>query len=66
MSSYVEVPKGWERLGTEGPGPFVTAELWRGLCFLVGALLLMPEAAAEAHTDDAAPVVGPGVSHVSP
>ena len=29
MSGYVEVPEGWERLGAEGPGPFVTAELWR-------------------------------------
>jgi YrhK-like protein len=25
----VEVPERWERLGTEGPGPFVTAELLR-------------------------------------
>jgi hypothetical protein len=29
VSGYVEVPEGWERLGTEGPGPFVTAELFR-------------------------------------
>ncbi len=29
MSGYVEVPEGWERLGAEGPGPFVTAELLR-------------------------------------
>jgi len=29
VSGYVEVPEGWERLGAEGPGPFVTAELLR-------------------------------------
>ena len=29
MSGYVEVPEGWERLGAEGPGPFVTAERFR-------------------------------------
>ncbi len=29
MSGYVEVPDGWERLGAEGPGPFVTSELLR-------------------------------------
>ncbi len=29
MSGYVEVPEGWERLGAEGPGPFVTAEVFR-------------------------------------
>jgi hypothetical protein len=29
VSGYVEVPDGWERLGTEGPGPFVTAERFR-------------------------------------
>ena len=29
MSGYVEVPEGWERLDTQGPGPFVTAERFR-------------------------------------
>jgi len=29
VSGYVEVPEGWERLGAEGPGPFVTAERFR-------------------------------------
>jgi len=29
VSGYVEVPEGWERVGTEGPGPFVTAEVFR-------------------------------------
>jgi len=29
VNAYVEVPQGWERLGAEGPGPFVTAERFR-------------------------------------
>ena len=29
MKGYLELPKGWERVGTEGPKPFVTAELLR-------------------------------------
>ncbi len=29
MSGYIELPQGWERIGTEGPGPFVTSEVLR-------------------------------------
>lgn len=29
MSGYVEIPAGWERVASEGPGPFVTAETFR-------------------------------------
>ena len=28
-SSWVELPEGWERVATEGPGPFVTSEVLR-------------------------------------
>ncbi len=26
---YVEIPDGWERVSTDGPGPFVTSEVLR-------------------------------------
>jgi len=29
LSGYVELPEGWERVAGEGPGPFVTAEVFR-------------------------------------
>jgi hypothetical protein len=29
VSSYLEVPQGWERVSAEGPGPFVTSEVMR-------------------------------------
>jgi len=29
MSGYLELPEGWERVATEGPGPFVTSEVLR-------------------------------------
>ncbi len=29
MTGYLEIPEGWERVGSEGPKPFVTAELLR-------------------------------------
>ena len=37
-----------------------------GLCFLVGALLLMPEAAAEEHAEDAVPAAAPSSALDSP
>ncbi|MGA8363311.1 MAG: hypothetical protein WB709_02195 [Solirubrobacteraceae bacterium] len=29
MSGYLQLPPGWERISTDGPGPFVTSELLR-------------------------------------
>jgi hypothetical protein len=29
VSSYLELPEGWERVSSDGPGPFVTSELLR-------------------------------------
>jgi hypothetical protein len=29
VSGYVELPEGWERVGADGPGPFVTSEVLR-------------------------------------
>lgn len=29
MSGYLQIPPGWERISTDGPGPFVTSELLR-------------------------------------
>lgn len=29
MHGYVELPEGWERVSTDGPGPFVTSEVLR-------------------------------------
>jgi hypothetical protein len=29
MSSYLQLPAGWQRISTDGPGPFVTSELLR-------------------------------------
>lgn len=29
MSGYVDIPEGWERVSAEGPGPFVTSEVFR-------------------------------------
>jgi hypothetical protein len=29
VGGYVELPKGWERVASEGPGPFITAETLR-------------------------------------
>ena len=29
MSGYLQLPSGWERVSSEGPGPFVTSELLR-------------------------------------
>jgi hypothetical protein len=29
MSGYLEIPPGWQRVRTDGPGPFVTSELLR-------------------------------------
>jgi hypothetical protein len=30
MKGYVQLPEGWERLSADGPGPFVTSEVFRG------------------------------------
>lgn len=29
MGGYVQLPEGWERVSADGPGPFVTSEVWR-------------------------------------
>ncbi len=29
MSGYLELPEGWERVSADGPGPFVTSEVFR-------------------------------------
>jgi hypothetical protein len=59
MSGYLELPEGWERVSTEGPGPFVTSEVlrrpdgtlvrWRSRAHRKGRLTAGQEKAGDGH-----------------